>query len=95
MCNLSYVIDLTLSLTDVILNLYIFNILEIVFVFFEILFAMVLFKGGVLIFAEHCIYVCLLLRTGSFGGALSNHLPLSKRFNPLSDFSHKEVIASL
>jgi len=30
------------------------NILEIVFVFFEILFKMLLFKGGVLIYAEHC-----------------------------------------
>ena len=39
---------------DVILNSYIFNILEIVFVFIEILFKTVLFKGGVLIYAEHC-----------------------------------------
>ncbi len=27
-----------------------------VFVFIEILFKIVLFKGGVLIYAEHCIY---------------------------------------
>ena len=33
----------------------IFNILETVFVFNEILFKIVLFKGGVLIYAEHCI----------------------------------------
>ncbi len=34
------------------------NILEMVFVFIEILFKMLLFKGGVLIYAEHCI-VCV------------------------------------
>ncbi len=33
------------------------NILEMVFVFIEILFKMLLFKGGVLIYAEHCIYM--------------------------------------
>ncbi len=33
------------------------NILEMVFVFIEILFKMLLFKGGVLIYAEHCIYI--------------------------------------
>ncbi len=32
------------------------NILENVFVFIEILFKMLLFKGGVLIYAEHYIY---------------------------------------
>ncbi len=32
------------------------NILENV-VFIEILFKMLLFKGGVLIYAEHCIYI--------------------------------------
>ncbi len=32
------------------------NILENVFVFIEILFKMLLFKGGVHIYAEHCIY---------------------------------------
>ncbi len=32
------------------------NILEYVFVFIEILFKMLLFKGGVLIYAEHCMY---------------------------------------
>ncbi len=31
------------------------NILENVFVVIEILFKMLLFKGGVLIYAEHCI----------------------------------------
>ncbi len=30
------------------------NILEMFFVFIEILFKIVLFKGGVLIYAEHC-----------------------------------------
>ncbi len=36
------------------------NILENVFVFIEILYKMLLFKGGVLIYAEHCIYLeCL------------------------------------
>ncbi len=30
------------------------NILENIFVFIEILFKMLLFKGGVLIYAEHC-----------------------------------------
>ncbi len=33
------------------------NILEMVFVFIEILFKILLFKGGVLIYAEHCIYM--------------------------------------
>ncbi len=28
-----------------------------VFVFIEILFKILLFKGGVLIYAEHCIYI--------------------------------------
>ncbi len=32
------------------------NILENVFVFIKILFKMLLFKGGVLIYAEHCKY---------------------------------------
>ena len=32
------------------------SILEIVYVFIEILFKMVLFKGGVLIYNEHCNY---------------------------------------
>ncbi len=36
------------------------NILENVFVFIEILFKMLLFKGGVLIYAEHCLYVVLI-----------------------------------
>ncbi len=31
------------------------NILEMVFEFIEILFKIVLFKGGVLIYAEHCM----------------------------------------
>ncbi len=31
------------------------NILEMVFVFIEILFKILLFKGGVLIYAEHCM----------------------------------------
>ncbi len=35
------------------------NILEMFFVFIEILFKIVLFKGGVLIYAEHCtLYFC-------------------------------------
>ncbi len=33
------------------------NILENVFVFIEILFKMLHFKGGVLIYAEHCITI--------------------------------------
>ncbi len=33
------------------------NILENVFVFIEISFKMLLFKGSVLIYAEHCIYI--------------------------------------
>ncbi len=37
------------------------NILENVFVFIEILFKILLFKGGVLIYAEHCIYIFLFL----------------------------------
>ncbi len=37
------------------------NILENVFVFIEILFKMLLFKGGVLIYAEHC--TCYIVRS--------------------------------
>ncbi len=37
------------------------NILENVFVFIEILFKMLLFKGGVLIYAEHCIYIYIFI----------------------------------
>ncbi len=33
------------------------NILENVFVLIEILFKILLFNGGVLIYAEHCIYM--------------------------------------
>ncbi len=33
------------------------NILENVFVFIELLFKILLFKRGVLIYAEHCIYI--------------------------------------
>ncbi len=33
------------------------NMLEILFVFIEKSFKMLLFKGGVLIYAEHCIYI--------------------------------------
>ncbi len=33
--------------------------LENVFVLIEILFKMLLFKGGVLIYAEHCIYTII------------------------------------
>ncbi len=36
------------------------NILENVFVFIEILFKMLLFKGGVLIYTEHCMLESLL-----------------------------------
>ncbi len=43
-----------------------------VFVFLEILFKILLFKGGVLIYAEHCIYIFFrgeiyLLRLGILG----------------------------
>ncbi len=37
------------------------NILENVFLFIEILFKMLLFKGGVLIYAEHCVYILTVL----------------------------------
>ncbi len=40
------------------------NILENVFVFIEIMFKMLLFKGGVLIYAEHCIYIYIYIRGG-------------------------------
>ncbi len=35
------------------------NILEMVFLFIEILFKMLLFKGGVLIYAEHFMYTSI------------------------------------
>ncbi len=40
------------------------NILENVFVFIEILFKIVLFKGSVLIYAEHCIYIYSFIHAG-------------------------------
>ncbi len=57
MCNLSYIINLTFmyKLNRCYIKLSLVNILEMVFVFIEILFKIVLFKGGVLIYAEHCI----------------------------------------
>ncbi len=59
MCNLSYIINLTFMLYSKLNRCYIklslVNILEMVFVFIEILFKILLFKGGVLIYAEHCI----------------------------------------
>ncbi len=58
-CNLSYTINLTFMLyvKPMLYKLSLVNILENVFVFIEILFKMLLFKGGVLIYAEHCIYI--------------------------------------
>ncbi len=38
------------------------NILENVFVFIEIMFKMLLFKGGVLIYTEHCIYIYIYIQ---------------------------------
>ncbi len=40
---------------------------ENVFVFIEILFKMLLFKGGVLIYAEHCIYTVHSTNIGNLG----------------------------
>ncbi len=34
-----------------------------VFVFIEILFKILLFKGGVLIYAEHCVYIYIYIYT--------------------------------
>ncbi len=42
------------------------NILEMVFVFIEILFKILLFKGGVLLYAEHCIQVSILVNVKIF-----------------------------
>ncbi len=54
-----YVILLTLlscyKLNRCYIKLSLVNILEMVFVFIEILFKILLFIGGVLIYAEHCI----------------------------------------
>ncbi len=59
----SFIILLTLlscyKLNRCYIKLSLVNILEMVFVFIEILFKMLLFKGGVLIYAEHCIYTDL------------------------------------
>ncbi len=38
-----------------------------VFVLIEILFKMLLFKGGVLIYAEHCIYTVMAKNIGTLG----------------------------
>ncbi len=57
MCNLSYIINLTFMLNGCYIKLSLVNILKMVFVFIEILFKIVLFKGGVLMYAEHCIYI--------------------------------------
>ncbi len=58
MCNISYIINLTLcyKVNRCYIKLSLVNILEMVFVFIEILFKILLFKRGVLIYAEHCIY---------------------------------------
>ncbi len=56
MCNLSYIINLSrYTLNRCYIKLSLVNILEMFFVFIEILFKILLFKGGVLIYAEHCI----------------------------------------
>ncbi len=61
MSNLSYIINLTSTkeesykLNRCYIKLSLVNILEMVFVFIEILFEILLFKGGVLIYAEHCM----------------------------------------
>ncbi len=47
------------------------NILENVFVFIEILFKMLLFKGVVLIYAEHCIYIYTYTHSYTVGSRLS------------------------
>ncbi len=58
MCNLSYIINLSCyKLNRCYIKLSLVNILEMVFVFIEILFKILLFKEGVLIYAEHCIYI--------------------------------------
>ncbi len=59
MCNLSYIINLTscYKLNRCYIKLSLVNILEMVFVFIEMLFKILLFKGGVLIYAEHCVYI--------------------------------------
>ncbi len=51
MCNLSYIINLIIryKLNRCYIKLSLVNILEMFFVFIEILFKMLLFKGGVLI----------------------------------------------
>ncbi len=54
-CSLSYIINLTFMLNRCYIKLSPVNILEMVFVFIEILFKILLFKGGVLIYAGHCI----------------------------------------
>ncbi len=57
MCNLSYIINLSFyKLNRCYIKLSLVNILEMVFVFIEILFKILLFKGGVLIYAEHCTF---------------------------------------
>ncbi len=55
MCNLSILLTLLscYKLNRCYIKLSLVNILEMVFVFIEILFKMLLFKGGVLIYAEH------------------------------------------
>ncbi len=61
MCNLSYIINILscYKLNRFYIKLSLVNILEMVFVFIEILFKILLFKGGVLIYAVHCICVCV------------------------------------
>ncbi len=55
-CVIIYIINLSCyKLNRCYIKLSLVNILENVFVFIEILFKMLLFKGGVLIYAEHCI----------------------------------------
>ncbi len=63
-----------------------------VFVFIEILFKMLLFKGGVLIYAEHCIYniYMYIYYYNILMHINSSHVPMTvhpKRLNYLPKYS--------
>ncbi len=70
MCNLSYIINLSCyKLNRCYIKLSLVKILEMFFAFIEILFKMLLFKGGVLIYVSTvcvcvCVYIYIYIRGG-------------------------------
>ncbi len=63
------------------------------FVFIEILFKMLLFKGGVLIYAEHCIHPQIAMYLGRLPEGDRLKLPRSQRVSYLLTTSREVVLS--